>query len=409
MRVIRRLAAIVCVALLARTAEAANPMDSLARTFDDGAGGTLKYRLFLPPDHDQPGAEFPLVVFLHGAGERGSDNFAQVSVHINGLIDATQSSRFAAYLLAPQVPSNDSWDRFGSANLAPSMDRTLSLIGQLETEFGIDSSRRYVTGLSMGGFGTFDVVSKRPDFFAAAAPLSGGGFTPTAAQFVDERLWAFHGRNDSTVNVDWTRNMIDAIRDAGGSPLYSETDGGHNIWSAIYTDTIGELYPWMYEGVAPPLAPLIYDELTGHVWLDARSAPGGSLTRLSIGVSPRVSLRAVDVPVINGVAATVTATTLTWVASGGEPARGLIDLGEVLQPGYDFLTLSRTLTTNNYLTPLTGLNRRKFDLTIVPEPAGLVLVGQTAVLVGLIASVISRRRMQPPAPISARTFGRSAA
>ena len=192
--------------------------NSLALVYDDGAGNTLPYRLFLPPGHDEPGVEFPLVLFLHGAGEIGTDNLAQVSAHIDGLINVTRGESHPAFLLAPQVqPGQGSWSALWSpTELAPAMELTLELIDQIEGLYPIDTSRRFVTGLSMGGFGTWDVVAKRPEMFAAAAPMSGGGDPNQAVNLRDIPIWNFHGSGDRTVEPDRSREMIAAIEQAGG-------------------------------------------------------------------------------------------------------------------------------------------------------------------------------------------------
>ena len=126
--------------------------DSMPLVFDDGNGNTLLYRLFLPPGHDEPGAKFPLVLYMHGSGQTGTDNISQL-LTVDGLINATQSDRFASFLLAPQVqPGQGGW-----GSLTRGM--TLQVMQQIEQQYGVDTTRRYVTGLSSGGFGTWDFVA----------------------------------------------------------------------------------------------------------------------------------------------------------------------------------------------------------------------------------------------------------
>lgn len=360
--------------ILSASASGADLSNSLALVYDDGAGNMLPYRLFLPSAHDEPGASHPLVLFLHGAGERGTDNLAQVNVHIDGLIDATQSEPFAAFLLAPQVPPGQGWSHFGSDSLAPAMDLTLQVVERLETEYAIDASRRYVTGLSMGGFGTFDVLAKRPEFFAAAAPMSGGGDPTRAASMKDVPTWVFHGSQDSIVPANSSRVMVDALRNAGGAPRYTETTGKHGIWAPIYDDPTGELYSWMFDGVAPHLAPLMYNPVNGRVRLDASHAPGGTITQFRMSSAGQFTIP--DRVVADGVvmpahrffnSATSSVLTYNGTASGG--FHGVVDFGEMLPPGLDFVELSALFTSQFYASPSTGLNRRYFELFVrVPEP-----------------------------------------
>jgi predicted esterase len=377
--------------LLGSTASAADPLDSLALVYDDGMGGTLPYRLFLPPGYDEPGAEFPLVLFLHGAGERGDDNLAQVTSHINGLIDATQSERFASFLLAPQVPSGQSWTGGGNL-LAPAMQLTTEIIAQLETQYQVDPSRRYVTGLSMGGFGTFDVIAKRPDMFAAAAPMSGGGSTSRAADMADVPLWAFHGDRDTTVPVSATRNMIQALVDVGSDPIYLESDGGHNIWGPIYQDPHDELYAWMFEGVAPPLATLLYNATTGNLKIDATSAPGGNIWKFSLRAN---IFTAPDIDEINGGQVLINdqKTAMIYRGSLDGGFGGVLDLGTALPAGLNLADLNREFTTIRYGSRPTGSDDRTFRFqVVVPEPATIGLLASIGLFV-----LPSRRRRNTPA------------
>ena len=246
--------------------------DSMPLVFDDGNGNTLLYRLFLPPGHDDPGTKFPLVLYMHGSGQTGSDNISQL-LTVDGLINATQSDRFASFFLAPQVqPGQGGW-----GTLTRGM--TLQVMQQIEQQYAVDTTRRYVTGLSSGGFGTWEFVADYPNMFEAAVPMSSWGDTIKASQYLETRLWAFHGRNDNLL-ARYDREMISAIQNVGGSPLYTETNGRHDIWGPIYDDPNFDLYSWMFEGVQPPLATFQYNPLTGSVKIDADLAPGGAINLL---------------------------------------------------------------------------------------------------------------------------------
>jgi predicted peptidase len=217
----------------------------------------MPYRFFVPPASDTaaPDAKFPLVLFLHGAGERGTDNWWPSADHIDGLIDATQSNQFASFLLVPQAtdfPYADGWDAESP------FDRTMEILDQMMTQYPIDPARIYITGLSMGGYGTFNYLQHYPDFFAAAVPMSGGGNPSQAYLYKDVPLWDFHGRLDKTVSVNQSRNMIAALKAAGGSPIYTELlNGDHGIWDPIYNDfSLHQygLYEWMFDQVNPNVA-----------------------------------------------------------------------------------------------------------------------------------------------------------
>jgi predicted peptidase len=231
---------VVLVLLLPTVVLAADPNQFLAGTYtDSGTGLQLPYRLFVPLDYN-PLEEYPLVLFLHGSGETGTDNTSQLS-HVDGLLTHAKMPAYSSFLLAPQT--NSGWS-------STVEQMTLSVIDQLQTQYSIDSNRRYVTGLSMGGYGTWDMISRYPDRFAAAVPICGGGDITMAPLLVDEPIWAFHNAGDMTVSVSQSREMIEAISAAGGTPRYTEyPKNGHNAYDPAYSEP--ELYVWMYgQGVA---------------------------------------------------------------------------------------------------------------------------------------------------------------
>lgn len=214
---------------------------------------TLPYR-FLKPVNPQAKKTFPLLIFLHGAGERGNDNEAQL-LHIRELVlDPDNRSRFACYVLAPQCPKGSIWanhDRNGGSIAMRSSPSTpiqllTELIEKIEKEFPIDPSRIYVTGLSMGGFGTWDLIARFPTRFAAAVPICGGGDPQTAPRIKHIPQWAFHGALDKTVPPAQSRTMIRALQDAGGIPGYTEyPDVAHDSWVYAYREP--HLLPWLFD------------------------------------------------------------------------------------------------------------------------------------------------------------------
>jgi len=218
-----------------------------AHIYEDGQGGELPYRLILPEEADGPR---PLLIFLHGAGERGDDNERQLIWGKALMLQAAQE--FGAVVLAPQCPKEQKWTvedwaepgvTFAGEPSDP-MRLTQALIDELIAKHNIDSDRLYLVGLSMGGYGTWEAVSRWPKRFAAAAPICGGADTGYADQLTDLPLWVFHGENDPVVQVQYSRDIVQAIRDAGGDPKYTEYPGvGHNSWTPAFAEP--ELLPWL--------------------------------------------------------------------------------------------------------------------------------------------------------------------
>jgi predicted peptidase len=232
---------------------------ALARAADDyealvykGDGGELLYRLLKPKDYD-PQQKYPLVLFLHGAGERGSDNSAQLR-HVTAIFTAKENrEKFPCFVLAPQCPDGQKWSDvdWGASRAsqpekaAKPMALAVKLIGDLEKQYSIDPKRLYITGLSMGGYGTWDAIVRWPDMFAAAVPICGGGDETTADVIAKLPIWVFHGDKDGAVKVERSRNMVEALKKAGGSPKYTEYPGvGHNSWEPASKEP--ELLPWLF-------------------------------------------------------------------------------------------------------------------------------------------------------------------
>lgn len=192
------------------------------------------YVVYVPPQYDASKA-WPLVLFLHGAGERGDDGVDQSTVGIGPAIEANPE-RFPCIVVMPQCPRNVMWTaRYDEIDAA--LNATLS-------EYNIDKSRMYLTGLSMGGYGTFMYGADNVDKFAALAPICGGGRVTDAAKLAGVPMWVFHGGADPVVAPEKSRSMVEAIKSAGGDVRYTEYEGvGHNSWDNAYGDP--ELMEWM--------------------------------------------------------------------------------------------------------------------------------------------------------------------
>ncbi|HEY9488141.1 MAG TPA: prolyl oligopeptidase family serine peptidase [Chryseosolibacter sp.] len=212
----------------------------------------LPYR-FMQPESTHRDVDFPLVIFLHGSGERGNDNEAQIR-HIAKLFSSAENrKKFPCYVLAPQCPIKAMWaahDRSGNrlvmrATPTRPMALLIELIEKIEKEYRIDRSRIYITGLSMGGYGTWDLLARFPDKFAGAIPICGGGDPATASAIKHIPIWAFHGSLDSVVDPRQSRIMVKALQEAGGKPGYTEyPDVGHDSWGRAYQEPY--LLPWLF-------------------------------------------------------------------------------------------------------------------------------------------------------------------
>jgi predicted peptidase len=231
---------------------------TIARVHTGVGGKQIRYRLFVPRNYD-PAKAYPIMVTLHGAGERGTNNTSQLA-HGFSLMwaDSLNQSRQQAFVLAPQcsadpnrwVDSDWSLGNYNSTTIPQSDDlgTVVQILDSLIREFHIDTLRQYVSGISMGGYGTWDMLVRYPKRFAAAVPVCGGADTSKGAVIKDIPIWAFHAANDPTVPVKGSRDIIAKIRAAGGTPKYTEYAAGvvpspHESWKTAEQDSA--LVPWV--------------------------------------------------------------------------------------------------------------------------------------------------------------------
>lgn len=202
---------------------------------------SLNYLLYLPKDYDQDTTRrWPIVLFLHGAGERGT-NIDKVTVH--GPPKLVKAGRdFPFILVSPQCPEGTRWNA----------DRLMALMDELGGRLRVDPARWYVTGLSMGGFGSWDLATMYPDRWAAAAPVCGGGRTidvllKNKPEVKTIGVWAFHGGKDNVVLPDESERMVSTFKRAGNADvrLTVYPEAGHDSWTAAYND--GALYDWLLQ------------------------------------------------------------------------------------------------------------------------------------------------------------------
>jgi predicted peptidase len=216
-------------------------------------GDTLRYRQ-LYPDAD-PLRKYPLVIFLHGSGERGSDNDAQLKWGVTNFATDENMKLHPALVIAPQCPANMAWANFlnkensTEKHLLPSptkpMELVIALIQQLKKTMPVDTNRIYITGLSMGGYGTYDAIERYPNLFAAAVPVCGGGDVSKAATIAKIPIWIFHGAEDAAVSPLYSLEMLDALTKAGAHPGFTQyPEVGHFSWLAAYSDTM--MLEWLF-------------------------------------------------------------------------------------------------------------------------------------------------------------------
>ncbi len=215
-------------------------------------GQEWPYRLYLPDSIGEQDS-LPIVLFLHGAGERGSDNELQLLHGVKYFMndDFLRQNRFI--FIAPQCPTDARWVEVDWSLAYHKMPRismplqaAFSLIDSLISVWPVDTNRIYVTGLSMGGFGTWDAISRRPEFFAAAMPVCGGGDESQACLLTGIPIKAFHGKLDHLVIPARTINMVNAVNLCGGkaeSILFSNL--GHLCWEKVYSDRENLL--WLFQ------------------------------------------------------------------------------------------------------------------------------------------------------------------
>jgi predicted peptidase len=237
---------------------------------DPATSVTMGYRLFVPEGYDSM-RSYPLVLFLHGAGESGSDN----EIHLTASQGATvwaklqEQARHPCFVLAPQNPkdpratSPSDFGRMGWTSLMkkgfadpfvpePALRTVFAVLQKVMADYNVDRSRVYATGLSMGAFGVFAMNVDHPDTFAAIVAICGGLDPARASMLAGKAIWIFHATKDPIVNVRFSRNSVQALRDTGGTPRYTEygkrtyfSPTAHLSWVPAYADAV--MRDWLFE------------------------------------------------------------------------------------------------------------------------------------------------------------------
>ncbi|NJL30844.1 MAG: hypothetical protein HC898_04000 [Phycisphaerales bacterium] len=258
-------------------------------TYNQGGLGSINYRVYLPESYS-PGAEMPVVLYLHSAAERGNSvndifennypGFTWTNDWIGGLVDATQTGEHQAILVMPQSGLGNYWNSMTNGEnwntpnynnavqnatpISPRLQLAVNALGQVISNYSTDANRVYVTGPSMGGWGTWDALARFPNLFAAGMPLSGGGNVEAAGTtLANKPVWMMHGALDGLITVGHTDQLYQAMQNAGGSPIYSRiANEGHGGWELFYQD---DYYTTVTPNNNTGLGSSIYD------WLFAQS------------------------------------------------------------------------------------------------------------------------------------------
>jgi len=223
----------------------------------------IPWRLFVPEGAEPGGAnKFPLIFFLHGAGRRGSDNVGPME--LASTFWGEKQKEFPCFVLAPQCPRGSTWTPLpfveGSRNQRgnytaeekpmDTMQAALNVLEEVLAKWPVDRKRVYVMGMSMGGYGTWEALMRRPNQWAAAVPICGGGDPSRVAAYKDVPIWVWHGENDAVVPAANSRTMIEALREAGGQPKYTELKKvNHGSWGPAFQTP--ELSTWLFAQQRP--------------------------------------------------------------------------------------------------------------------------------------------------------------
>jgi predicted peptidase len=256
MPLLRTIALLTCICMLAACAGApTRTRGEFVERSIDVAGVVHRYQVFVPARRGDDPA--PVIVFLHGSGERGGDNQAQLQVGIGEYVRRHRDD-FPAIVVFPQAPADAEWNQVA--------DVVFAQLDAATREFGGDRQRTTLTGLSMGGFGTWDLALRAPGRFAALVPVCGGlvierrpsmnvasvagaadPYAAAAARVKDIPAWIFHGAKDDLVPPEYSRRMHAALQAAGAKDArYTEfPDANHNSWDPAYLET-PELWTWLF-------------------------------------------------------------------------------------------------------------------------------------------------------------------
>lgn len=227
--------------------------------YTNAVGETFPYRLSAP-QFPESGKKYPLILFLHGSGECGTDNLRQITVGLPALMATLLKRPEPVMVLAPQCQNGNGWvkrlamkpDYAAAKEPTPALDVVFELCRHLVDARQADPDRIYITGLSLGGFGTWDAIQRQPQLFAAAVPICGGGDLRRVQEIKRLPLWVFHGANDKNVPVECSRRMVVLLKQIGNRRVrYTEyKDAEHNVWDQTYANP--EVLDWLFRQTRAP-------------------------------------------------------------------------------------------------------------------------------------------------------------
>ncbi len=229
------------------------------RIYLDTSGDTLPYRILYPKKYN-PAKKYPFVLFLHGAGERGEENEKQLTHGAKLFLNKKNRRKYPAIVVFPQCKTDDYWahmilqEKEGvryrhfpvESDPKPSLKRTMELLEQLLQTENVDPNRVYIAGLSMGGMGTYEMLSRLPNRFEAASAICGGGEPSLTVRYAaTTSLWIFHGAKDDVVLPEHSRQMYEALKKAGAAVRYTEyPNANHNSWDPAFAEK--DLLAWLF-------------------------------------------------------------------------------------------------------------------------------------------------------------------
>lgn len=227
------------------------------RKFYSSAGDSINYRILMPKNYN-PTEKYPVILFLHGAGERGSDNELQLKHGSHLFVDEQIRNDYPAIVVFPQcspegywstiITNNNNRDYFSGVYKWPSRDQELAmeLFNHCVMNLSVDKSRLYIIGLSMGAFGTYEILARHPHIFAAAIPICGGGNLDMISRYAEQTaMWITHGDEDLVVPVEYSRSVYAELKKYNSDVKYTEYKGvGHDSWDNTFEEP--ELLKWLF-------------------------------------------------------------------------------------------------------------------------------------------------------------------
>lgn len=218
-----------------------------------GTDDTLRYRILIPEQEKLQ--KLPVILWLHGKGERGTDNKKQLTNGVDVLADSVIHGRYPAIIIAPQCPPDKYWSVYDktAATMQQAVDPTeielqlIALLNEVVKKNNVDASRIYIVGISMGGFGVWDMITRWPEKFAAAVPVCGGGDPSKAGLLKNMPVWAFHGEKDNIIKPSFTKDIMAELQElqpenTSRLTLYPET--GHGAWVPAFKEK--DLLNWLF-------------------------------------------------------------------------------------------------------------------------------------------------------------------